>query len=219
MRVLFSEFLGRPYRFLIMAGVLAALLCLFPARVEEPQEMKMEEQNVASAQTEIGAAPVETLFPQGTNTPVLPGLPAGADLSERTGSGCYLHRTLYYAPCGHSVQRRDKMPAQLVGLSREALEAQIAGVIPGAAVTGFSASEVDIALSTEIPCPLHWVLRGGEDGMLVVMQNVSGEALEVVRKTEVFTRDAPEDDLAALLQGRMFDDVQALEGYLESLSS
>ncbi|MBR3794537.1 MAG: hypothetical protein IKK34_00710 [Clostridia bacterium] len=216
---MFSEFLGRPYRFLIMAGVLAALLCLFPARVEEPQEMKMEEQNVASAQTEIGAAPVETLFPQGTNTPVLPGLPAGADLSERTGSGCYLHRTLYYAPCGHSVQRRDKMPAQLVGLSREALEAQIAGVIPGAAVTGFSASEVDIALSTEIPCPLHWVLRGGEDGMLVVMQNVSGEALEVVRKTEVFTRDAPEDDLAALLQGRMFDDVQALEGYLESLSS
>ena len=196
---MFDEALKSSLRFFLAAAVLAAILCLFPARVEEVEAMPP----MAQQETD---APVQEQ-------------PVGADLSERTGADGYLHTTLYYAPCGHSVQRRDKMPAQLVGLSREALEAQIAGVIPGAAVTGFSASEVDIALSTEIPCPLHWVLRGGEDGMLVVMQNVSGEALEVVRKTEVFTRDAPEDDLAALLQGRMFDDVQALEGYLESLSS
>ncbi len=219
MRVLFSEFLGRPYRFLIAAGVMAALLCLFPAKVDEQQEAQGEGQNIAAAGEEIGPAPVSSALPQGTNTPVLPGLPAGADLSERTQSGGYLHRTLYYTPCGHSVQRRETLPAQLVGLSRQALEKQIAEVIPGAAVTGFSASEVDVALSAEIPCPLHWVLRGGEDGMLCVMQNISGEALEVVRRTDIPTREAPQDERAALVQGRMFDDVQALEGYLESLSS
>ena len=219
MRVLFSEFLGRPYRFLIAAGVMAALLCLFPAKVEEPQEAPGEGQAVASAGEEIGTAPVPSALPEGTNAPVLPGLPAGADLSERTGSGCYLHRTLYYAPCGHSVQRREALPAQLTGLSRQALEKEIAGVIPGAAVTGFSATEVDAALSVDMPCPLHWVLRGGEDGMLCVMQNLSGEAMEVVRRTDIPIREVPQEERAALVQGRMFDDVQAMEGYLESLSS
>ena len=216
---MFSEFMGRPYRFLIAAGVKAALLCLFPAKVDEPQDAQGGGQTVASAGEEIGPAPEYTALPQGTNAPVLPGLPAGADLSERTSGAGYLHRTLYYAPCGHSVQRREQLPQQLAGLSRQALEKQIAEVIPGAAVTGFSASEVDIAQSVEIPCPLHWVLRGGEDGMLCVMQNTNGEAMALVRRTDIPMRDAPEEERAALVQGRMFDDVQALEGYLESLSS
>ena len=92
-------------------------------------------------------------------------------------------------------------------------------MIPGAAVTGFSAGEVDIALSTRIPCPLHWVLRGGEDGKLAVLQNRSGEALETVRTTDVPLAQAPQEEQEELREGRIFDDVQALEGYLESLSS
>lgn len=90
---------------------------------------------------------------------------AGADLSAQTNRETYLHRTLYYAPCGHSVQRREKLPAQLVGLTRGALEKEIGGLYENAAVTGFSAGEVDITTRMDMPCPLHWVLRGGEDGL------------------------------------------------------
>ena len=86
-------------------------------------------------------------------------------------------------------------------------------------VKGFSASEVDIALSADIPCPLHWVLRAGEDGMLHVLQNRDGESLETIRKTDIPAADVSGDESAALLEGKVFDDVQALEGYLESLSS
>ena len=145
--------------------------------------------------------------------------PASADMSERTAVGCYLHRTLYYASCGHSVQRREALPAALVGLSRAALEKELPDVIPGAAVTGFSAAEVDIALSTDIPCPLHWVLRAGEDGMLHILQNVMGETLETVRRTDVPLAAAAQEEQQELIRGRIYDDVQALEGYLESLSS
>ncbi|MGN0777389.1 MAG: hypothetical protein ACI4MM_12055 [Candidatus Ventricola sp.] len=210
---MFAEIWGSPYRFLIAAAVLAAMLCLFPVKVDapdEPQTMLASEATVpppASAKEDVQGFPAAQ------------ELPAGADLSERTSAGCYLHRTLYYAPCGHSVQRREELPAQLTGMSRALLEKEIGSVIPGAAVTGFSASEVDIALSTDIPCPLHWVLRGGEDGKLAVLQNRSGEALEVVRVTDVPLDKAPQDDQAQLRTGRIFDDVQALEGYLESLSS
>jgi len=201
---LFAEFFSGvfrgPYRFLIAAAVLAALLCLFPARVEEENP-----QLIADA---------EAVQPQG-----IADLPAGVDLSERTSGGCMLHRTLYYAPCGHSIQRREKLPVQLSGLSRQALEKEMENVIPGAEITGFSGAEVDIALSVDIPCPLHWVLKSGEDGKLAVLQNRNGEALEVVRETDVPLGRIPQDALPEIRTGKIFDDVQALEGYLESLSS
>ncbi len=199
---------ARPYRFLIAAAVLAAILCLFPVRVDAPDAPE----NVRTAHG--GPAVSDTARPEEPQ-----GLPAGADLSERTAAGCMLHRTLYYAPCGHSVQRREALPAPLVGMSRTLLEREIGGMIPGAAVTGFSASEVDISVSADIPCPLHWVLRGGEDGQLGVWQNRNGEALEPVRETDVPLTQAPQEEQAQLLEGRIFDNVQALEGYLESLSS
>ena len=188
------------YRYLLIIVLVAALLCLMPARgADAPNEKKP--QTAAAQSVESAEAP------------------AGADLSAKTNRETYLHRTLYYAPCGHSVQRREKLPAQLVGLTRGALEKEIGGLYENAAVTGFSAAEVDVSTRMDVPCPLHWVLRGGEDGLLAVWQNTTGEALSVVRKTDIPVTAAAEEEQDELRDGRMFDDVQALEGYLESLSS
>ena len=188
------------YRYLLIIVLVAALLCLMPARgADAPNEKKP--QTAAAQSVESAEAP------------------AGADLSAQTNRETYLHRTLYYAPCGHSVQRREKLPAQLVGLTRGALEKEIGGLYENAAVTGFSAGEVDITTRMDMPCPLHWVLRGGEDGLLAVWQNTTGEALSVVRTTDIPVTAAAEEEQDELRDGRMFDDVQALEGYLESLSS
>lgn len=188
------------YRYLLIIVLVAALLCLMPARgADAPNEKKP--QTAAAQRVESAEAP------------------AGADLSAQTNRETYLHRTLYYAPCGHSVQRREKLPAQLVGLTRSVLEKEIGGLYENAAVTGFSAGEVDITTRMDMPCPLHWVLRGGEDGLLAVWQNTTGEALSVVRKTDIPVTAAVEEEQDELRDGRMFDDVQALEGYLESLSS
>ena len=188
------------YRYLLIIVLVAALLCLMPARgADAPNEKKPKTAAVQSVESAEA--------------------PAGADLSAQTNRETYLHRTLYYAPCGHSVQRREKLPAQLVGLTRGVLEKEIGGLYENAAVTGFSAGEVDITTRMDMPCPLHWVLRGGEDGLLAVWQNTTGEALSVVRKTDIPVTAAAEEEQDELRDGRMFDDVQALEGYLESLSS
>lgn len=188
------------YRYLLIIVLVAALLCLMPARgADAPNEKKPQTAAVQSVESAEA--------------------PAGADLSAQTNRETYLHRTLYYAPCGHSVQRREKLPAQLVGLTRGALEKEIGGLYENAAVTGFSAGEVDITTRMDMPCPLHWVLQGGEDGLLGVWQNTTGEALSVVRKTDIPVTAAAEEEQDELRDGRMFDDVQALEGYLESLSS
>lgn len=199
MAELFSGVMHSPYRFLIAAALLAAILCLFPAKVEEENEQL------------ITQAPAMQ--------PQIADLPAGTDLSERTSGGCMLHKTLYYTPCGHSVQNREQLPTVLTGLARQALEKEMEGVIPGAVVTGFSGAEVDVAISTNIPCPLHWVLAAGENGMLCVMQNRNGEELETVRETDIPLGRVNQQEIAFIREGKIFDDVQALEGYLESLSS
>lgn len=209
MRVLRLRMFERPYSFLLLAATLAAVMCLFPAGADEPQ------QEIAAPERTPQLADRQEDMPRDAAGEQ----PVGADLSERTGSGCLLHRTIRYAQCGHSVQRREELPAQLRGLTRTALEKELPEAIDGAVITGFSSSEVDITVRLPMPCPLHWVLRGGEDGMLHVMQNLSGEALESVRRTDVPLSLAAEGDRQALLSGMVFDDVQALEGYLESLSS
>ena len=83
----------------------------------------------------------------------------------------------------------------------------------------FSAAEVDVSTRMDVPCPLHWVLRAGDDGLLAVLQNTTGETLTVVRRTDIPVALAAGEEQDELRDGRMFDDVQALEGYLESLSS
>ena len=194
--------LRSPYRYLLAAAVLAAMLCLLPVRGADAPVQPEKPLELTARQSD---APQEE--------------PAGADLSDRTQKNAYLHQTLYYAPCGHSVQRREKLPTKLVGLTRGALESKIGSVLPDAAVTGFSAGEVDVTLRKEIPCPLHWVLQGGDNGMLCVLQNQDGETMSVIRQTDIPVTAAPESEQSDLRGGRMFDDVQALEGYLESLSS
>ena len=122
-------------------------------------------------------------------------------------------------PGAQNAQRREKLPARLVGLTRGALEKEIGGLYENAAVTGFSAAEVDVSTRMDVPCPLHWVLRAGDDGLLAVLQNTTGETLTVVRRTDIPVALAAGEEQDELRDGRMFDDVQALEGYLESLSS
>ena len=192
-----------PYRCFAVAALLAALFSLLPTQADAPVEgaqyLAQEQENEQEKYTDLG-------------------VPAGADVSDTTQAGTYLHRTMRYV-CGHSVQRREELPAQLRGLTHAALEKDIVRVIPDAKVTGFSVQEVDIAQAMEIPCPLHWVLRLGENGRLQVLQNMTGETLEVIREAEVERQALGTDTLQELLSGVTFDDVQALEGYMESLNS
>lgn len=195
-----------PYRFFAVAAILAALFSMLPTQADAPDEGML-----AAVQEEaIALEREETEMPE--------GIPAGAELPDVTQAGTFLHRTLQYV-CGHSVQRREPLPARLRGLSRDALDTEIARVIPGGQITGFSVQEVDIAQRIEIPCPLHWVLRLSESGTLEVLQNMDGETLCAIREVRVEREMLGEETQQELLAGVIFDDVQALEGYLENLSS
>ena len=68
-------------------------------------------------------------------------------------------------------------------------------------------------------CDFYSLPLAGDDGLLAVLQNTTGETLTVVRRTDIPVALAAGEEQDELRDWRMFDDVQALEGYLESLSS
>lgn len=138
--------------------------------------------------------------------------------SKRTGTHICTERCIT-RPAATASSGGKSCPPGLVGLTRGALEKEIGGLYENAAVTGFSAAEVDVSTRMDVPCPLHWVLRAGDDGLLAVLQNTTGETLTVVRRTDIPVALVAGEEQDELRDGRMFDDVQALEGYLESLSS
>ena len=67
------------YRYLLIVVALAAMLCLLPAQ---------------------GADAPSAEKPQTARETHTVEAPAGADLSVKTDRDAYLHRTMYYAPCG-----------------------------------------------------------------------------------------------------------------------
>ena len=128
--------LRSPYRYLLAAAVLAAMLCLLPARGADAPVQTEKSLELTARQSD---APQEE--------------PAGADLSDRTQKNAYLHQTLYYAPCGHSVQRREKLPAKLVGLTRGALESEIGSASSPMTFNGVSSHIGSVSSFRRAPSP------------------------------------------------------------------
>ena len=138
--------------------------------------------------------------------------PAGADLSVKTDRDAYLHRTMYYAPCGHSVQAAGKAarPARRADARRAGKE--IGGLYENAAVTELSRRRGGREHAHgRYPARCIGSCGRGTTNLLAVLQNTTGETLTVVRRTDIPVALAAGGGAGRASRRRMFDDVQALE--------
>lgn len=164
------------------------------------------------AAASLGYHAVVSNAPQeGVRTPQVGSMDAQA-LIER---GCVLHQTLTYTACGHSVERNVDAPDTVLGMNREVFEQAMSEY----RLISFGAQRIEMARTMEIPCPAHWVIRAGEDGLLGVYRNLYGEALLCLRTLSVGVSAAPEADADALRRGLCFDTAQEAEAYLEAITS
>ncbi len=137
------------------------------------------------------------------------------DTQMTTVQGCQLIQHMTFTPCGHELTRRQALPAELVGKGREAITA----AYDLWRVTSFGAAEVVMEQSVQLYCPDHMVLMADEGGMLCIFQNRYGDALGLVRETDVALNELPEAVQTELRQGKGFPTVEAVEQWLESVES
>lgn len=140
---------------------------------------------------------------------------AGSSTVQVLAADCAVIQQMTYAPCQHSLVRRQTLPAELAGKTLTELSA----AYENWQVTGFSPAEVTMERQLDIFCPQHTVLLPDEGGMLCVWQNKYGDALALVKELGAAVSELPEDVQDEVRRGKGFDTQEALEKWLESVES
>lgn len=138
-----------------------------------------------------------------------------ADSQMTTVQGCQLIQHLTYTPCGHKLTRRQALPDELVGQGREA----VAGAYDQWQVTSFAAAEVVMEQTIALYCPDHMVIMPNEAGLLCIFQNRYGDALALVRETDVSLNEISEDVQDQVRSGLGFSNLEEAEKWLEGIAS
>ena len=143
------------------------------------------------------------------------GALTASDASARLSAECELLQRVTFSPCGHEMTRRQRLPAELAGMTKDELAAKYDQWV----ITSFSPAQVSMERALALYCPEHVVLMPDESGQLCIFRNRYGDALALVRELGVPLSDLPDDVQEEVRPGLGFDDEVTLEKWLESVQS
>ncbi len=143
------------------------------------------------------------------------GALTASDASARLSAECELLQRVTFSPCGHEMTRRQRLPTELVGMTKDELAAKYDQWV----ITSFSPAQVSMERALALYCPEHVVLMPDESGQLCIFRNRYGDALALVRELGVPLSDLPDDVQEEVRPGLGFDDEVTLEKWLESVQS
>ncbi|MBQ8200418.1 MAG: hypothetical protein IJZ74_01480 [Clostridia bacterium] len=138
-----------------------------------------------------------------------------SDSASTLSADCQVIQHLTFTPCGHDMTRRQSLPVELAGKTRQELTA----AYDAWQVTSFASAEVVMVQSLDMYCPEHMVLMPDEGGSLCIFQNRYGDALALVKELAIPLNELPDDVQNEVRQGKGFDSLDALEKWLESAES
>ena len=122
---------------------------------------------------------------------------------------------LNYTRCSHSITRRMTLPDELIGKTRTDAEAAYEPY----RITSYASDEIRMERMLDMFCADHRVLMADASGMLCVFENRYGDALALVRETEIPLSSLPASYQEEILPGKAFDTLEEIEQWLESIES
>ena len=138
-----------------------------------------------------------------------------SDTAELLSEGCAVVQQLNYTRCSHSITRRQTLPIELIGKSRADAEAAYEPY----RITSFASDEIRMEQMLDMFCADHLVLMADASGMLCVFENKYGDALALVRETDIQLSSLPASCREEILPGKAFDTLMEIEQWLESIES
>ena len=139
----------------------------------------------------------------------------GSSTVQTLNADCALIQHLTYAPCGHSLTRRQTLPPDLTGKTRADLEA----AYDAWQVTSFAPGEVTMEQSLTMYCPEHIILMPDDSGMLCIFQNKYGDALALIEALDIPLSDLPDSYQEEIRPGKPFPTQTELSQWLEASDS
>ena len=136
---------------------------------------------------------------------------------EVTATDAVVIRKVFYVKSKLEIEEKNNLPPELVGLSREALAAQLSiGIIER-----FSPQEIVVREVRDQLAPLHAAKRfiGIEAGRVAVFRGIPGLAFECINETDIPINMLPPQEVSDLRKGiPIFNDKNLME-ILMGLSS
>ena len=96
---------------------------------------------------------------------------AAAPDAEDLSAECELLQRVTFSPCGHEMTRRQRLPAELAGMTKDELAAKYDQWV----ITSFSPAQVSMERALALYCPEHVVLMPDESGQLCIFRNRYGD--------------------------------------------
>ena len=162
------------------------------------------------------------LYPRDAAAPDLDTTPPPENAADAAGTqpsrveaGCELVQQISYSRCDHKIERRTPISQELVGKTRQELEA----AYDGWQVTEFLPKRVTMARQFPLYCAQHVVLMPDEAGVLSLFENKYGDAMAFVRSLEIDMDSLPESTQEEVRLGKGFDSLKEVEQWLESIES
>lgn len=165
----------------------------------------------------IGLYPRNAIAPEASGTPSVEGQadPAGVAASTKVEEGCELIQHMTYTRCGHELDRRIQLPQELIGKTREDVEA----AYDGWQVTEFLPKRITMARRFDLFCADHLVLMPDSSGTLCIYQNKYGDAMVLTQSLDLSLDSLPDAAQEEIRLGKGFDSYSDLEQWLEGMES
>ncbi len=133
-----------------------------------------------------------------------------AEQGAKVAAACEIIQTMAFTRCGHSVTRRVQAPEALAGADFAAVQDYYSLW----QIESFAPERIDMRREIPLFCPIHTVAGVNEAGDVVLLRNMYGDGMAVVkdlgRSLDGFAPEARE----ALLLGVGFDTEQDAEAWL-----
>ena len=134
-----------------------------------------------------------------------------AEQGAKVAAACEIIQTMAFTRCGHSVTRRVLAPDALTGTDFAAAQ-DYYGLWQ---IESFSPDRLEMRREIPLFCPIHTVVGVNEAGAAVLMRNMYGDGMAVVKDT-ARTLDGFDPDMREeLLRGIGFDTEQQAEAWLQ----
>lgn len=143
-------------------------------------------------------------------TDAAPPAVGAAEQGAKIASGCEIIQTMAFSRCGHSVTRRVRAPEALAGADFAAVQDyyslwQIESCAP---------EHIDMRREIPLFCPIHTVAGVNEAGDVVLLRNMYGDGMAVVKDAGRSLEDFSPEAREALLLNIGFDTEADAEAWL-----
>lgn len=141
-------------------------------------------------------------------------LPAGAD-DARIEKSATVKWDYEYKKCAHHIFVSCQVDEDMAGLSFSMLQEQY----PDIKIVDFEPDRLVLKKSFDCYCPEHMILKKHEDELAIFRTALGTDKEEIYLKISIEFDDLGADERQVLSIGKVFNDLEGLENYIEDIET